>query len=54
MIESQPRLTYAGDNQWSSEEDIYNPNRDAARVVGAWLKAGGKLATDKIPSPQHG
>ena len=48
------RLVYAGDNLWSSEEDIYNPNRDAARVVGAWLKAGGKLATDKIPSPKHG
>ena len=46
------RLVYAGDNQWSSEEDIYNPRRDAARVVGAWLAAGGKLATDKIPSPE--
>ena len=48
------RLVYAGDNLWSSEEDIYNPRRDAARVVGAWLAAGGELATDEIPSPQHG
>jgi len=48
------RLVYAGDNQWSQEEDIYNPRRDAARVVGAWLAAGGELATDQIPSPKHG
>ena len=45
------RLVYAGDNLWSSEEDIYNPRRDAARVVGAWLAAGGELATDEIPQP---
>ncbi len=38
------RLTYAGNNQWSCEEDIYNPARDANRVVGAWLKAGGRFA----------
>ena len=48
------RLVYAGDHLWSSEEDIYNPRRDTARVVGAWLAAGGQLATDEIPSPQHG
>ena len=48
------RLVYAGDNLWSSEEDIYNPRRDAARAVGGWLKAGGELRTDEIPSPQHG
>jgi hypothetical protein len=48
------RLVYAGDNLWSSEEDIYNPRRDAARVVGGWLKAGGQLQTDDIPTPQHG
>lgn len=35
------RLTYAGDNKFSCEEDIYNPARDANRVVAAWLKAGG-------------
>jgi len=48
------RLVYAGDNLWSSEEDIYNPRRDAGQVVGAWLAAGGALATDEIPRPQHG
>jgi hypothetical protein len=48
------RLVYAGDHLWSSEEDIYNPRRDAARVVGAWLAAGGTLATDEIPRPKHG
>ena len=48
------RLVYAGDNQWSQEEDIYNPRRVAARVVGAWLAAGGELANDQIPSPKHG
>ena len=48
------RLVYAGDNLWSSEEDIYNPRRDAARVVGAWLAAGGRLETDEIPAPRHG
>ena len=47
-------LKYAGNGLWSSEEDIYNPRRDAARVVGAWLAAGGELATDQIPSPKHG
>ena len=32
----------------------YNPRRDAAQVVGAWIGAGGELATDEIPSPKHG
>jgi hypothetical protein len=47
------RLVYAGDGLFSSEEDIYNPNRDAPRVVGAWIQAGGKLATDAIPAPKR-
>ena len=34
-------ITYAGDALWSSEEDFYNPF-DAAAVVAAWLKAGGR------------
>jgi ketosteroid isomerase-like protein len=38
------RLVYAGGGKWSCEEDIYNPHRDGNRVIGAWLKAGGKLA----------
>ena len=43
------RLVYAGDNQWSSEEDIYNPRRDAARVVGGWLAAGGRARDRRDP-----
>ena len=46
------RLVYAGDNLWACEEDIYNPRRDAARVVGGWLTAGGELPTDEIPTPE--
>ncbi|OBK21411.1 polyketide cyclase [Mycobacterium asiaticum] len=46
------RLVYAGDGLFSSEEDIYNPKRDAPRVVGEWMRAGGKLATDAIPGPK--
>jgi hypothetical protein len=40
---------------FSSEEDIYNPNRDAPREVAAWLQAGGRLAsTDFLqPGTQH-
>lgn len=46
------RLVYAGDGLFSSEEDIYNPNRDAPRAVSGWIHAGGKLATDAIPQPK--
>ncbi|CAM4344408.1 SnoaL-like domain protein [Mycobacterium basiliense] len=46
------RLVYAGDGLFSSEEDIYNPNRDAPRVIAAWMHAGGKLATNEIPQPE--
>ena len=42
------RLVYAGDNLFSSEEDVYNPARDAARVVGEYLKAGGPLASPVV------
>ena len=37
------RLEYAGRGKWKSEEDIYNPKRDAPRVFKEWIKAGGKL-----------
>lgn len=37
------RMTYAGDGVFSVQEDVYNPARDAPRVVGEWLRAGGKL-----------
>jgi hypothetical protein len=38
------RLVYAGDGLFASEEDIYNPARDAPRVIGEWLQAGGQMA----------
>ncbi|TSE01924.1 nuclear transport factor 2 family protein [Skermania sp. ID1734] len=38
------RLVYGGDGLFKSQEDIYNPARDAGRVIGAWVRAGGKLA----------
>lgn len=37
------RLVYAGNGLFSCEEDVYNPARDAAREVGAWLEAGGEM-----------
>lgn len=46
------RLVYAGEGLFSSEEDIYNPDRDAPRVVAAWMQAGGQLATTEILAPQ--
>ena len=50
---SWTRLVYAGDNQWSCEEDIYNPARDGNRVIGGWLKAGGKLESDPLVDMKH-
>ncbi|MEE8311668.1 MAG: nuclear transport factor 2 family protein [Candidatus Binatia bacterium] len=50
---SWTRLTYAGNGKWSCEEDIYNPARDANRVIGAWLAAGGKFKTDPLVEMQH-
>ena len=32
------RLTYAGDNRWSGEEDIYNP-AEFGTMISAWQKA---------------
>jgi len=36
-------LEYAGDNLWSFQEDIYNPN-EANEMITRWLAAGGQLA----------
>jgi hypothetical protein len=36
------RLVYGRDGLWQSEEDVYNPARDAPRVFKAWTLAGGK------------
>jgi len=37
------RVVYAGDGVFSMQEDVYNPVRDAPRVVGDWVRAGGTL-----------
>jgi predicted SnoaL-like aldol condensation-catalyzing enzyme len=37
-------IDYAGEGQWSREEDFYNP-ADANRVVGDWFRAGGSART---------
>ena len=39
------RLVYAGDGLFSSEEDIYNPAKDAGPTIKAWAQAGGQFAS---------
>ncbi len=42
-------LHYAGDLQWSYEEDVYNP-KHASDTIRAWLEAGGKLRVpEQVP-----
>jgi hypothetical protein len=48
VIRNVTRLVYAGDGLFSSEEDVYNPHRDTAEVVG-WLKAGGTMLAEPLP-----
>ena len=47
------RLVYAGGGLWASEEDIYNPARDAPGVFKAWVKAGGKLESAEQVKMEH-
>ena len=47
------RLVYAGGGLWKSEEDIYNPARDAGRVFKAWIKAGGKTEATEQVTMEH-
>ena len=37
-------LHYAGNGQWSYEEDIYNP--DEAAAIMRWVEAGGQLPAE--------
>ncbi len=46
------KLDYAGSQQWSCEEDVYNPKR-AAEVIQAWIRAGGQLAARERIKMQH-
>lgn len=48
------RLVYAGGGRFSSEEDVYNPARDAGKTIGAWLAAGGRLASEPTVDMAHG
>jgi predicted SnoaL-like aldol condensation-catalyzing enzyme len=41
-------LHYAGNGQWSYEEDVYNPD-EAPKAVAAWVAAGGKLPEGLAP-----
>ena len=47
------RLIYAGNGLFSSEEDVYNPLRDANRVISGWIEAGGKFASEMLVDMQH-
>jgi hypothetical protein len=48
------RLVYGGNGLFASEEDVYNPRRDAAEVVGAWLEAGGQMVREPSVQMKHG
>ena len=47
------RLVYAGNGQFSLEEDIYNPNKDAPAAIRAWRAAGGQFATKEQIAMKH-
>ncbi len=47
------RLVYGGGGLWKSEEDIYNPVKDAHPVVKAWLAAGGRFAAREQVKMEH-
>jgi hypothetical protein len=38
---------------FSREEDIYNPARDAGRVIKAWLAAGGEFVSREKVKFKH-
>ena len=47
------RLVYGGNLQWRSEEDVYNPARDAGRVIKAWREAGGQFESAELSQMEH-
>jgi len=47
------RLVYAGKGLFSSEEDIYNPTKDAGPTIKAWIQAGGSFASREKVKMQH-
>ena len=49
------RLVYGGDDLFSSEEDVYNPAKDAGDTIKAWLRAGGKFGgPEQVKMVHHG
>jgi ketosteroid isomerase-like protein len=48
-VESWSLLDYAGNNQWSREEDIYNPDT-MLRMLARWCEAAGV----PFPAPEFG
>jgi hypothetical protein len=47
------RLVYGGDGKWASEEDVYNPARDAPGVIKAWRAAGGVFESPELSKMEH-
>ena len=47
------RIEYGGDGLWKSEEDIYNPARDAGRVFKEWIQAGGRTKSPEQVTMEH-
>ena len=47
------RLVYGGNMQWASEEDIYNPMRDAPGVIKGWREAGGQFESAELSKMKH-
>ncbi len=45
---SWTRLVYGGNGLFKSEEDVYNPARDAGRVISGWRKAGGIFESKEL------
>ena len=45
---SWTRLVYGGNGLWKEEEDVYNPARDAGRVIKAWREAGGVFVSPEL------
>jgi ketosteroid isomerase-like protein len=50
---SWTRLVYGGNMKWKSEEDIYNPAKDAPEVLRGWIAAGGKFESPEKVHMKH-
>lgn len=47
------RLVYGGNMKWASEEDVYNPVRDAPAAIQGWREAGGKFQSAELAKMRH-